>query len=231
MAQKKQKFIDCDHFIKANQILKSLNLSINWNLINGKDIVEDIKEKIESVESQYKNWDIIIFTDGSCFPNNSSPASRAGYSSIITGKYNIILYGNIEIDVSPTNQRAEGIAIYKSMKYLRNKEWETLKIVTDSEFWINMFSNYMPKWYKMGGYEYFEDKKNSDITCKMYEIYMQLSKTKKIEFMHIKSHNKSGWKDFDKNSFEYLCYTNNEKADEYANKARTELKEGEHKKV
>ena len=104
-------------------------------------------------------------------------------------------------------------------------------IITDSEFWINMFEKFMPKWYNTGGYECFEEKKNSDITCKMYELYLELMETKKIKFIHIKSHNKSGWGFCDKESLKYWCYTNNEKADQYANKARLELEVGDNKKI
>jgi len=233
LAQKKQKFIECDHFIKANELL---NNSINWNAINPKvdnsDNPKDDKlecsDKLSFVVDENTQ---VIFTDGSCYPNNSSKESRAGYSSILQGKHKIILYGNIDIDVPATNQRAEGLAIYKSMKYLRKKEWETLLIITDSEFWINMFEKFMPKWYNTGGYECFEEKKNSDITCKMYELYLELTETKKIKFIHIKSHNKSGWGFCDKESLEYWCYTNNEKADQYANKARLELEVGDNKKI
>ena len=226
MAQIKQSFADCDHFIEANKILKSkCETEIKW-------VVEESLSNIEKEFCVTPNT-IIIFTDGSCYPNNTSEKSRGGYAAYITyGSLNdTVLYGSIEIkDNYATNQRAEGAAIYHSLLYLEKNidKWDKLIFVTDSEFWINMFEKYMPKWAIDNS---FNTHKNPDITEVMYNIYSNLITIhdKKIIFRHIKSHNKSGWKDKPKNSYEYFCYENNNYVDEYATYARKNCNPGVHK--
>ena len=68
-------------------------------------------------------------------------------------------------------------------------QWDECIIVSDSEFWINMFTVYMPRWAREN--IEFNTKKNSDITEPMYAMFVFLTEEqgKTIEFRHIRSHN------------------------------------------
>ena len=158
-----------------------------------------------------------IFTDGSCFPNNSSKESKGGYASIfangpLCGK---ILCGSLDNKIAnATNQRAEGIAILKSMQYLlKFTDWEDCILVTDSNFWIQMIYDYMPNWND----NKFKSKKNPDLTKKVYETYLSIKETKKnFKIIHMYSHNKSNWSNCKKTSKEYYFYFHNDIADQIA---------------
>jgi ribonuclease HI len=169
----------------------------------------------------------IAFTDGGCHPNNKSKNSRGGYASIFTsGLYeNTQIYGNLNIsEYNASNIRAEGMAIYQTLKFISkcNENWEKLTIVTDCEFWINMIEQYMPKWKK----ETFKEKQNTDLTEKIWMIYNELIKKGEICFIHMRSHNKDGWKKYQDDSYEKYCYLKNDMVDKLCNFARLNLQAG-----
>ncbi len=219
-------FTYCSNFIEANNILiKSGITPINWN----------IETELTEVEKQFNmSSDVqVVFTDGSCYPNKLCKEAKAGYSVVFAlgTMENTILYGSINNTVYyASNQRAEGIAIYKALKYLQNNgnKWNKLIIVTDSEFWINMYSKYMPSWAKETEYKKFKEKANSDITINMWNTYKELVNEhfKEIEFRHIRSHDKDKWSNYSKYSYEYFCYTYNTYADELAGYARENCEVG-----
>jgi hypothetical protein len=141
----------------------------------------------------------------------------------------IIIYGNIPNRPEfATNQRAEGYAILKVMEYLldHKDEWDKCIIVSDSDFWINMFEKYMPYWAL---HDKFDEKKNSDLTKKMWELYSIIKDEylKTIQFRHMKSHGKDGWQNEKEGTYKYFCFINNKYVDELASYARSELKPGE----
>jgi uracil-DNA glycosylase len=223
MAQSKQSFLLCPHFNDANKLLIKLGEEpINWN-------TEPPKSEIEqSFGLDAKTQ--VVFTDGSCYPNSSSPESRGGYAaSFALGTMkDVIIYGNLDNSVAyATNQRAEGVAMLKVLEYLIEHihEFETCIIVSDSEFWIKMFEQYMPNWAK---HDKFDEKKNPDLTKKMYEAYVTLKDeyNKSIQFRHMKSHGKDKWQNKPEGSYEHFCYVNNQYVDELAGYARSELKPG-----
>jgi ribonuclease HI len=109
----------------------------------------------------------------------------------------------------------------------RLKQWERCIIVTDSEFWINMIEKYMPSWAHRGE-EAFDEKKNPDLTKKLWSIYSRLTGDlgKTIEIRHMKSHGKDGWQKKSEDSYEYFCYTNNEYVDQLATFARQSVEVG-----
>jgi uracil-DNA glycosylase len=207
-------FINCPNFIEANNILQSRNEPlINWN-------IDDIK----TMKSLFGDRKEIVFTDGSCNPNNSSKLSKGTYGiRFAEGIFkNITIYGCIDnSEHNSTNIRAEGAAIIEVFKFLLQKinKWHHCIIITDSEFWINMYEKFMPRWTV----EDFERKLNSDMTKLGWDLYGQIisKHVKQITFHHIYGHNKNGWKAFPLNSYEKQCYMMNKYVDALANFART----------
>jgi ribonuclease HI len=180
-------------------------------------------KKILNIDGNHQ----IAFTDGGCHPNNKSKKSRGGYASIfVSGLYeNTQIYGNLNIDkYNASNIRAEGMAIYQTLKLISKckEDWKKLTIVTDCEFWINMIEKYMPKWKT----ETFKKKQNTDLTEKIWMIYNTLLQKGEIYFIHVKSHNKNGWKNYPIDSFENYCYLKNDEADKLCNFARLNVPVG-----
>ena len=166
----------------------------------------------------------IAFTDGSCFPNTKNKDSRAGWASVfVSGSLNnTLLYGNLDISkYFASNIRAEGYAIIRVMEMVQNsdKPWKRLTIITDCMFWIDMCEKYMKKWTPA----IFASKTNSDLTSQMWYSYNKLSKKGEVIFMHIKSHNKDGWKNFESGTFEKFCYDQNDYVDKQCGYARIKL--------
>ena len=169
----------------------------------------------------------IAFTDGSCHPNNKSKKSRGGYASVfVSGPFlDKCLYGNLDISkYNASNIRAEGMAILKTLDVIKKckKKCDKITIVTDCMFWIDMIENYMPKWKT----ETFKKKQNTDLTEKIWMIYNEVLKKGEIFFIHVKSHNKDGWKTYKDGSFERYCYLKNDEVDKLCNYARLNLEPG-----
>ena len=224
-----RKFINCTHFNDVNEILSD---KINWSSILGEKNMNEITtiekknmNEITPIEEKIGIRDdhIIAFTDGSTFPNDKSKNSRGGYAILfVSGCYkDMCLYGNLNISKYPaSNIRAEGTAIlYSLKKALESDKCKELTIFTDCQFWINMIYQYMPNWSK----EKFKEKNNYDLTKSIWKYFKKVSKKIKVHFTHIRSHNKNGWKDYDKNTYEYYCYKNNDYVDKLCNHARKKL--------
>jgi uracil-DNA glycosylase len=220
LAQAKQKFIDCDHFIQVNKLLPKLGYQpINWN---PSEADTDIEISLTITKADLDRT-IIVFTDGSCEPNKLCPEAHAGYSAVFArGAFqDTVIYGALQNRPHyASNQRAEGYAIFKAFEFANKyqDQIDRIFIMSDSDFWIKMITVYMPKWSD----ETFSTKQNADLTVPLFDLYNKLIQNEKtIEFRHIPSHNKSGWADRPKHSYEYFCYTNNEMADQFAKYART----------
>jgi len=127
-----------------------------------------------------------IYTDGSCHPNNSSKDSKGGVCCY-SPDADVLIFGQLLPGSIATNQRAEGIAIYEALKIIKSYEdVPKFIIVTDSQFWIDMFLKFMPNWEAK--HTDFETKKNPDITKKIWKLYKSVRK--RVEFRHINSHTK-----------------------------------------
>lgn len=175
--------------------------------------------------------DTHIFSDGSCEGNGKKNAS-GGFSLLFTrgtycgfGYYGRLSNTRIDSDnlIAPSNIRAEGIAILTILKKLRKKDkWCIAKIYTDSEFWIKMILEYMPKWSS----EKFKTKKNPDLSSAIWKEWCQVPSEKKIHLQFVRAHRDEHiLKDpYDK----YCCHFNN-LADIWA-KESLNLEEGTIKK-
>lgn len=246
-----KKFINCDHFTEANQFLEDWGMDpIDWTpeISPDSDTDSDIEEEQEEKEtpkerkevreeeciSKDSDWfnghkkKVIVFTDGSCYPNKKTPKARGGYAaSFVQGPFKEnIIYGNLCIKKAyASNIRAEGQAIISTLEYLKSKlsKWSECVIVTDCEFWIKMVNNYMPRWSD----EKFKEKSNSDMTIKLWKLWKFLMEDKELSLYHVRSHNKSGWKDAKDGTFEKYCYEQNDYVDQLCGYARKTLKPGQ----
>ncbi len=227
LAQTKQSFIDCDHFTVANKTLIKLGRDpIDWN-------VDPPQSEVEIAFGANAKTQV-VFTDGSCYPNKVCAEAIAGYAAaFVLGSFkDTVLYGNIPNNpIFASNQRAEGAALKHTFQFLFDhiNEWEDVIVVSDSDFWIKMHESYMPSWFRRGGLEAFEEKKNPDMTKDLYRLYLQLTDDygKSISFRHVKSHDKLGWSKFPEESYEYFCYVNNDYVDQMADYARKNLTPGD----
>lgn len=252
LAQSTRSFMDCPHFGLVNIFRRMYGYTaINWNVTFNQDenksdekaltwskpvevrknvykygdqiFTKDVAEKFNLDE---KTW--VVFTDGSCYPNNSTAECKGGYAALfaIGSAHELVLYGNLHTrNVYASNQRAEGMAILQTMEFLKNHItlWNKCIIITDSMFWIEMIQNYMPGWDP----DTFAQKKNPDITTAMWALYKELTVDKTITMLHIKSHGKNNWDKQPLGSYERYCYIQNAYVDQMANYARENIKSGE----
>ena len=171
----------------------------------------------------------ICFTDGSCNPNKKCPESVGGYALMFTqGPFaDLAIYGNIGTDKHyATNIRAEGTAILETLKYAydRKKLWDKMLIVTDCMVWRDLIKFHMESWSESD----FSAKSNPDLTRQIRNLWIKLSVlgSKTVDIMHMKSHNKDGWKNFGKSTHERYCYIQNEYVDYLCTIARKCVKGG-----
>jgi uracil-DNA glycosylase len=127
------------------------------------------------------DWNTIpqhaIYTDGACANNGKGPLAKAGWAAVwargpLRG---LVRYGALPeavIDgkvIYGSNNRGEGLAIIRAIEgCLVHRVRQRITIVTDSEFWKNMITVYMPKWAAAD--IDFATKKNSDLTTKMWGL-------------------------------------------------------------
>lgn len=190
-AKLEEKFINCNHFVNANEFFKSEGMSpIDWNPVSTN----------------------LIYTDGACSGNGKGIAAYAGYAAYFsTGiQAGLVKYGRIPPSIVenktlyPSNQRAEGLAICIALEESKAKH---NTIITDSQFWINMIEEWMPLWNRKG--IQFEEKANSDITKRLWNLV----KDNAPVLIHVESHGKN-------KSSNQEHVRGNEIADKYAVKAK-----------
>ena len=218
------KFINCTNFKEANDIFKE-NHKLN-------------ETNIPKISWSLKKKKMIIYTDGSAYPNKHIPKAKNGYACVFT---NGCLDGLVIKGSSPrfithpltnkklysTNQRAEGMAIWKTLSKcntLTSDKWDEIEIVTDSEFWMNMLKIYIPNWEKKK-LDFNEKTSLPYIAKGAWKEMIELQKKGIVKIRHIKSHRKL--EDVEKNSKEECDIQNNMTADQLANDARKELEYGE----
>jgi ribonuclease HI len=163
-----------------------------------------------------------FFTDGSC-SGNGKKTSVGAFSAICVSGYkkNTLVYAKVnDLKIKATNIRAEGSAIITVLKILLRDiecdKWNHCIIYSDSEFWIKMIYNYMPKWSTFN----FAVKANPDMTTTVWNLWTKLQMyDKKIEMVHVYAHNKDN-SATSPDPFKRFCHDNNYIADELASIAR-----------
>ena len=247
-----RKFINCNHFKWVNEFLEDDGANpINWMPQKINIVVPNVERNVVVqtivVPNEQKNTALqnteknavyddaesiiglsstkhVIFTDGSCFPNNKSKLSRGGYATVfVSGPFkDTCLYGNLDISVeNASNIRAEGMAIIRALELVRDCElpWNKCDIISDCKFWIDMIDTYMPRWNKSK----FNEKSNPDLTLRMWLVYNEVNEKGEIKFIHMKSHGKDGWQNCVDGSFEKFCFEQNKYADKMCGYARVNL--------
>lgn len=217
-------FSDCPNFVECNKLLTSMGQqTIIW-------------------DPDYPTWSE-VYTDGSSLPNHTGPDVASGYSAIFTvGLYkHLKAYGRTE-NVPPyysNNIRAEGTALIKAMErvmLLNPMNRQTLHIVTDCEFWINMINTWIPSWIERSGLEIITEYEKNPSTHKnpdiVRTIWLLLNKLKEtgtfVVISHVYSHDKKKSSKTDKLGTEYARYIYNKLADALANHVRNKLENGQY---
>jgi uracil-DNA glycosylase len=205
-------------------LLSNEDLSSNEDFVKRKLIIG--KPKMKKIKSRK----CTAFTDGSCEPNKSCPDSVGGYAAVFTSKIfrDVRIWGNLDNKLYyATNIRAEGMAILKILNYLNDNDfnWDECDIVTDCKHWCDMIINYMPNWSK----EKFEEKSNPDLTSSISKMWkmLTLKKSKTLNILHMRSHNKDGWGDEKIGTYKRFCYDNNDYVDQMSKYARLNLTAGD----
>jgi uracil-DNA glycosylase len=171
----------------------------------------------------------IVFTDGTAKPNDKSKKTKGGYASVFVecGVFGgTKIYGRLsDKRFTPTNNRGEGYAIMRTLKFLKENtgDWKECKIYTDSEFWKKMIYEYMPAWND----DDFDEHENRDLTKKIWNLWRELIEDtdKSVEIDHVPSHNRKRWKN-SKDPLKRLCYKYNDEADKLCERAREEFTAG-----
>jgi ribonuclease H len=133
----------------------------------------------------------IVFTDGSASPN----PGPGGFAVIDAETGEPVILGRSSLT---TNIIMEGEAIFVAMS-----EFAGVEIHTDSEFWINVLTKWAPSWVKNGWKKKSGPIKNLELVKRLYEAYTDGNK--KVKLVWVRGH---------------VGTELNEKADEWANKAR-----------
>lgn len=236
-ATEADKFIHCAHFSLANQLLIDNNMGpINWN-IGSITICKNDKIQDSIIQSPEIKINYIVgkdssattlkwYSDGSCTSNGTKNSVGGAAAACVSGylKDTIILIGTTKDKKPATNIRMEGLAIIHILelmfKKIKSNDWRTCQIYTDSEFWLKMIFNYMPKWSATD----FKNKANPDLTIKMWKLWNDImSAGKDLEIIHVYAHNKSGGQN-SVDVYKKWCYDNNALVDELANWSRVNLK-------
>ncbi len=136
----------------------------------------------------------ILWTDGSAIPN----PGVGGFAVIEEAKGGASRPVVLGREEDSTNIRMEGKAMIAAIKYAGD---EGCEIHSDSEFWINVLTKWAPTWEKNDWTKKTGPIKNLDIVKELYELYTSHS----VKLVWVRGH---------------VGTKLNEKADEWANKAR-----------
>ncbi|MBR3177324.1 ribonuclease HI [Candidatus Saccharibacteria bacterium] len=133
---------------------------------------------------------LVLWTDGSASPNPGP-----GGFAVLGDDGTPVILGS---DKATSNIRMEGSALIAAMKYAGDSPCE---IHTDSEFWINVLTKWAPNWKANGWRKKTGEIKNLDLVKEAFTLY----ENGNINLVFVRGH---------------VGTELNEKADEWANKAR-----------
>ena len=138
---------------------------------------------------------ITYYTDGSASPNPGP-----GGFAVIKDMQPVVL-GSEPDGSQTTNIRMEGFAIMAALKHAAGSPCQ---IYSDSEFWINVITKWSLGWEANGWKKKGGEIKNLDIVQEVCPLY----RSSKATLVWVRGHNHD---------------PGNEKADEWANKAREQF--------
>lgn len=132
------------------------------------------------IENNDKNYDIVIYTDGSCI-------NKIGGFGYVILKNNQQIEKYDKIPFESTNQIAELYAIYQSLLYLNVNDYnKSILIKSDSNYSIKCLTEYINKW-KNNGFKTInnEEVKNKEL---IISIDLLLKNFENVKFEHVYSH-------------------------------------------
>jgi len=131
----------------------------------------------------------IFWTDGSASPN----PGPGGYAVLEDGKP--VALGR---DEETSNIKMEGKALVEAIKLAGG---EGCELHTDSQFWVNVLTQWAPSWEKKGWKKKSGEIKNLELVKELYGLYRKYP----VKLVWVRGH---------------VGTEMNELADEWANKAR-----------
>ncbi len=133
---------------------------------------------------------MIFYTDGSASPN----PGPGGYA-VVDKMGNPVFLGS---EKQSTNNRMEIMAIIKALELA---DGASVQIYTDSQFWINVLTQWAPNWQQNNWTKKKGQIKNLELVKQAFELYQN----SQAQLIWVKAHNDQ---------------PQNEAADQWANKAR-----------
>jgi len=130
------------------------------------------------------------YTDGSCSQGSiSSATTNGGWAFIVTDVEGVIIFSESDFEANTTNNRAEMLAIIKSVKALSNRGFfnsadNSLFIHCDSAYIVNAFEDgWIEKWKKNG----WKNSKGEDVVNQDYwNILIEQKSQYNIKFKKVK---------------------------------------------
>lgn len=131
-----------------------------------------------------------VYTDGSCNQGSSSSATtNGGWAFIVTDDKGVIIFTESDSELNTTNNRAEMLAIIKSIESISSKGFfntsDNLMIVNcDSAYIVNAFEDgWIDKWKKNG----WKNSKGEDVVNQDYwNKLIEQKKQYNIKFNKVK---------------------------------------------
>ena len=134
-----------------------------------------------------KNTSICIYTDGSSINNQCSKRRRAGWAAVWV-KNDQFISAKKGCLYSETNNVAELEAIRQSLLWLKERRIEEpVKILTDSQYSINIFTGWLDNW-KKNGYKKSDGTPVKNIDLIRETDFLLKSLDCDLSFEHVKGH-------------------------------------------
>jgi len=154
------------------------------------EFLQGEEKKVEAKKIKITN---IFYTDGSSLNNQNQKQRKAGWGTLWIQNGQMIGWKNgpIPNTMNQTNNIGELEAIRQTLLWISEEQCkEEIKIMSDSQYCINMFENWLPKirqrgWKTSNG----QKLKNKGLIQEIAELLQ----TQKVVFEHVKAHNGNKW--------------------------------------
>ncbi len=134
-----------------------------------------------------------IYTDGGCIGNGQSTSEKFGGFGCIMVCEDKILAQHNQSFVGTTNNRMELRAVIHTLKALelnheKLKEFDSVKIVTDSQYCINGATTWRINWKKNNWKVKNVAIKNPDLWIELSDLLDKVNQKYNLEFVWVKGH-------------------------------------------
>ena len=131
-----------------------------------------------------------VYTDGSCNQGSASSATtNGGWAFMVTDSDSVIVFSESDSELNTTNNRAEMLAIIKSIQSLEGRGFfnapdNSFVINCDSAYIVNAFEDgWIEKWKKNG----WKNSKGEDVVNQDYwNILIEQKKQYNVSFKKVK---------------------------------------------